>query len=58
MKNWQKEMLYLELENCGGSTGASFGMSFMTHFWAKMISLRTFQIALAWINGLYLLSIT
>jgi len=50
-------MLYLELENCEGSTSASFGMSFMTHFWAKMISIRTFQIALAWIIGLYLLSI-
>jgi len=23
-------MLYLELENCGGSTDASFGMNFMT----------------------------
>jgi len=30
MKIWPKEMLYLELENCGGSTDASFGMNFMT----------------------------
>jgi len=35
-------MLYLELENYGGSTYVSYGMNFMSTFLAKMISSRTF----------------
>ena len=31
MKIWLKEMLYLKLENCGGSINASCGMNFMIH---------------------------
>jgi len=46
-------MLYLELENYGGSTYVSYGMNFMSTFLAKMISSRMFQMALSWINGLF-----
>jgi len=50
-------MLCLELENYGGSTDGSCGMSFMTPFLVEMISSRMFPMRLPWINGLFLLII-